>query len=124
MKPRDSKWNARAQTKAPPALGKFTPSWAPLTPVLQATSAPGIIASSSALPAFSAVAPSAPKMPVPMIMAAVSSVAATRPMVRADSPCDVLDIVANQSELVAGTPELFGPYGACRGTADVQVPYI
>jgi hypothetical protein len=56
----------------------------PLTPVAKHTNPPGIIASKSAPPACSAVAPSAPKIPVPIIMPAVISVAAVRPIVHAE----------------------------------------
>src|SRR6266566_4699370 len=58
------------------------PTEAALNPVASATRPLKIMASSSPLPAFSAVAPSAANKPVPMIMAAVRNVAVVLPSTR------------------------------------------
>src|SRR5205807_6861723 len=80
--------NSRAQVKAPPSFGKFTPSCAALIPVASAMRPPTVIAMSIPLPAFAVADPIAPKMPVPIIIASVIRVAVLRPSVRAS---DVLD---------------------------------
>src|SRR6266511_3844007 len=75
--------NSRDQVKAPPSLGWFTPSCAALIPVAKAMRPPRTIATRIPLPAFAVADPTAPKMPVPIIIAAVIRVAVLRPSVRA-----------------------------------------
>src|SRR6266516_5097186 len=64
------------------------PTEAALSPVASATKPLKIIARSSPLPAFSAVAPSAANKPVPMIMAAVRNVAELLPRARCSAGPD------------------------------------
>ncbi len=58
-------------------------SCAALMPVASATRPPSVIATRIPLPAFAVADPIAPKIPVPMIIAAVISVDVLRPSVRA-----------------------------------------
>src|SRR5947209_9176497 len=64
------------------------PHEAALSPVASATEPLKIMANGSPLPAFSVVSPSAAKRPVPMIIAAVTSIAVVRPSVRRSDDFD------------------------------------
>ncbi len=65
------------------------PSCAALMPVNNVISPLMAMASRMPLPATAVAEPRAAKMPVPMIMAAVTSVAAAKPSVRGNIGCDV-----------------------------------
>src|SRR5205809_7692479 len=88
MNPRVLWFNSRAQVKAPPSFGYFTPSCAALIPVASAMIPPRTIPMRIPLPALDVADPTATKMPVPMIIAAVIRVAVLRPSVRASEVLD------------------------------------
>src|SRR3989441_4010315 len=86
MKPSVGRSTSRAQVKAPPSVGLFTPSCAALIPVARATLPPSRIATRMPLPATSVAAPKVAKMPIPTIIPAVKSVAVNGPSSRLRPP--------------------------------------